>query len=176
MKRTEVLVAEAAGIIPDLARTRSVESHRLEVLNGMSPGSLDLHGKPLRAVVVQPDIPVGLPSQLLERRPDILQAEATLMASNARIDQARAYFFPTLSITGQGGLQSVEFSNWSTGNSSNYSIGPSITLPIFQGGTNPARLDSAESRHVQMLESLPADYFTGISGSCGLVDFAERKG
>jgi outer membrane protein TolC len=176
VKRTEVLVAEAAGIIPDLARTRAVESHRLEVLNGMSPGSLDLHGKPLRAVVVQPDIPVGLPSQLLERRPDIFQAEATLMASNARIGQARAYFFPTLSITGQGGLQSVEFSNWSTGNSSNYSIGPSITLPIFQGGTNLARLDSAESRHVQTLESLPADYFTGISGSCGLVDFAERKG
>jgi len=153
VKRTEVLVAEAAGIIPDLARTRAVESHRLEVLNGMSLGSLDLHSKPLRAVVVQPDIPVGLPSQLLERRPDILQAEATLMASNARIGQARAYFFPTLSITGQGGLQSVEFSNWFTGNSSTYSIGPSITLPIFQGGTNLARLDSAESRHVQMLES-----------------------
>jgi len=153
VKRTEVLVAEAAGLLPDLARTRAVESHRLEVLNGMSPGSLDLHSKPLRAVVVQPDIPVGLPSQLLERRPDILQAEATLMASNARIGQARAYFFPTLSITGQGGLQSVEFSNWFTGNSSNYSIGPSITLPIFQGGTNLARLDSAESRHVQMLES-----------------------
>jgi multidrug efflux system outer membrane protein len=94
VNRTEVLIAEAAGIIPDLARTRAVESHRLEVLNGMSPGSPDLHGKPLRAVVVQPDIPVGLPSQLLERRPDIFQAEATLMASNARIGQARAYFSP----------------------------------------------------------------------------------
>lgn len=153
VKRTEVLVAEAAGLLPDLARTRAVESHRLEVLIGMSPGSLDLHSEPLRTVVVQPDIPVGLPSQLLERRPDILQAEATLVASNARIGQARAYFFPTLSITGQGGLQSAEFSNWFTGNSWNYSIGPSVTLPIFQGGTNLARLDSAESRHEQMLES-----------------------
>ena len=153
VKRTEVLVAEAAGLIPDLARMRAVESHRLGVLTGMSPGSLDLHSKPLSAVVVQPNIPVGLPSQLLERRPNILQAEATLVASNARIGQARAYFFPTLSITGQGGLQSVEFSNWFTGNSSNYSIGPSIILPIFQGGTNLARLDSAESRHVQMLEN-----------------------
>jgi NodT family efflux transporter outer membrane factor (OMF) lipoprotein len=153
VKRTEVLVAEAAGLIPDLGRIRAVESHRLEVLIGMSPGSLDLHSKALRTVVIQPNIPVGLPSQLLERRPDILQAEATLVASNARIGQARAYFFPTLSITGQGGLQSVEFSNWFTGNSSNYSIGPSIILPIFQGGTNLARLDSAESRHVQMLEN-----------------------
>ncbi len=153
VKRTEVLVAEAAGLIPDLARTRAVESHRLEVLTGMSPGSLDLQSKPLRTVVIQPNIPVGLPSQLLERRPDILQAEATLVASNARIGQARAYFFPTFSITGQGGLQSAEFSNWFTGNSSNYSIGPSIILPIFQGGTNLARLDSAKSRYVQMLES-----------------------
>ncbi len=153
VKRTEVLVAEAAGLIPDLARTRALETHRLEVLTGMSPGSLDLQSKPLRTVVIQPNIPVGLPSQLLERRPDILQAEATLIASNARIGQARAYFFPTLSITGQGGLQSAEFSNWFTGNSSNYSIGPSIILPIFQGGTNLARLDSAESRYVQMLES-----------------------
>jgi NodT family efflux transporter outer membrane factor (OMF) lipoprotein len=153
VKRTEVLVAEAAGIIPDLARTRAVESHRLEVLNGMSPGSLDLHSRPLRAAVVQPDIPVGLPSQLLERHPDILQAEATLMASNARIGQTSASFFPTLSTTGQGGLQSVEFSNWFTGNIANYSIGPSITLPILQGGTNLARLDSAESRRLQMLEN-----------------------
>jgi len=153
VKRTEVLIAEAAGLIPDLVRIRTVESHRLEVLTGMSPGSLDLHSKPLRAVVIQPNIPVGLPSQLLERRPDVLQAEATLVASNARIGQARAYFFPTLSITGQGGLQSVEFSNWFTGGSSTYSIGPSIILPIFQGGTNLARLDSAESRYVQMLES-----------------------
>lgn len=152
VKRTEVLVAEAAGLIPDLARLRAMEAHRLEVLTGMAPGSLELHHKPLRAVIVQPEIPVGLPSELLERRPDILQAEATLAASNARIGQARAYFFPTLFITGQGGLQSAEFTNWFTGNSFNYSIGPSVILPIFQGGTNLARLDQAESRYRQMLE------------------------
>lgn len=153
VKRTEVLVAEAAGLIPDLSRIRAVESHRLEVLTGMLPGSLELAPQPLRSIVVQPDIPVGLPSQLLERRPDILQAEATLTASNARIGQARAYFFPTLFITGQGGLQSAEFANWFTGNSLQYSIGPSITLPIFQGGTNLARLDQAQSRYQQMLEN-----------------------
>lgn len=153
IKRTEVLVAEAAGLIPDLTRLRAIESHRLEVLTGMAPGSLDLTRKPLRAVIAQPDIPMGLPAQLLERRPDILQAEATLMASNARIGQARAYFFPTLMITGQGGLQSTDFAKWFTGNSFNYSIGPSITLPIFQGGTNLARLDQAQSQYQQLLES-----------------------
>ena len=153
VKRTEVLVAESAGQIPDLTRLRAMEMHRLEVLTGASPGSVLLQPKSLRTVIVQPEIPVGLPSQLLERRPDILQAEATLVAANARIGQARAYFFPKLSITGQGGLQSVEFANWFTGNSANYSIGPSVTLPIFLGGTNVARLDAAESRYQQMLES-----------------------
>ncbi|MCS6290807.1 MAG: efflux transporter outer membrane subunit [Nitrospira sp.] len=152
VKRTEVLVAESAGQIPDLTRLRAVELHRLEVLTGSAPGSVVLAPTSLRKVIVQPEIPVGLPSQLLERRPDILQAEASLVAANARIGQARAYFFPTLSITGQGGLQSAEFVNWFSGNSANFSIGPSVTLPIFMGGTNVARLEAAESRYQQMLE------------------------
>lgn len=150
--RTDVLVAEAAGLLPDLARQRAIEVHRLEVLTGAMPGSLTLAPNPLRAALSQPDVPVGLPSQLLERRPDILQAEAALAAAHARIGQARAHFFPTLSITGQGGLQSAEFVNWFSSNSWNYSIGPSVILPIFQGGTNLARLDAAESRYTQMLE------------------------
>lgn len=151
--KTDVLLAEASGLIPDLTRSRAIELHRLEVLTGSSPGTMNLPRKSLGATVTQPEIPVGLPSQLLERRPDILQSESTLIAANARIGQARAYFFPALSITGQGGLQSAEFANWFSGNSWNYSIGPSITLPIFLGGTNVARLDQAESRYQQMLES-----------------------
>ncbi|MBM4123435.1 MAG: efflux transporter outer membrane subunit [Nitrospira sp.] len=153
VKRAEVLVAESAAQVPDLHRLRAVEQHRIEVLCGAQPGTLDVAPKLLRSVVTQPDIPVGLPSQLLERRPDILQAERTLIAANARIGEARAYFFPALSITGQGGLQSVEFSNWYSGNSRTFSIGPAITLPIFLGGTNMARLDAAEARYEQMLES-----------------------
>jgi len=153
VKRAEVLVAESAAQIPELQRLRAIELHRIEVLTGSQPGSLALDAKPLRTVVVQPEIPVGLPSQLLERRPDILQAERTLIAANARIGEARAYFFPSLSITGQGGLQTVDFNNWFTSNSRSYSIGPSITLPIFLGGTNVARLDAAEARYEQMLES-----------------------
>ncbi|MGQ0811946.1 MAG: efflux transporter outer membrane subunit [Nitrospiraceae bacterium] len=153
VKRAEVLVAESAGQIPEITRLRTVEVHHLEVLVGSQPGSLQLDTKPLRSVVAQPEIPVGLPSQLLERRPDILQAEGTLMAANARIGEARALFFPSISITGQGGLQTVEFSNWFTAGSRTYSIGPSVTLPIFLGGTNVARLDATESRYEQMLES-----------------------
>ena len=125
----------------------------MEVLTGASPGSVLLQPKSLRTVIVQPEIPVGLPSQLLGRRPDILQAESTLVAANARIGQARPIFFLPPPSRARGGLQSVEFANWFTGNSANYSIGPSVTLPIFLGGTNVARLDAAESRYQQMLES-----------------------
>ncbi|MEW6544679.1 MAG: efflux transporter outer membrane subunit [Nitrospirota bacterium] len=153
VKRAEVLVAESAAQIPEFRRLREVELHHIEVLCGARPGTLALLPKPLRHVVVQPEIPVGLPSQLLERRPDILQAEQTLVAANARIGEARAYFFPRLSITGQGGVQSVDFRNWFSSNSQTYSIGPSVTLPIFLGGTNVARLDAAEARYAQMLEA-----------------------
>jgi NodT family efflux transporter outer membrane factor (OMF) lipoprotein len=152
VKRAEGLVAESAAQVPEYQRLRTIELHRLEVLVGSQPGTLDLPAKPLRMVVAQPEIPVGLPSHLLERRPDILQAEHQLVAANARIGEARAYFFPAISITGQGGLQSTELANWLTGGSRTYSIGPSITLPIFYGGTNVARLNVAESRYEQLLE------------------------
>jgi len=153
VKRAEVLVAESSAQIPEFRRLRAVEQHRLDVLTGSPPGTRPLAAKPLRSLVVQPEIPVGLPSQLLERRPDILQAEQALIAANARIGQARAYFFPSLSITGQGGVQSVDLHNWFNSNGQTFSIGPSISLPIFLGGANVARLDQAESRYTQMLES-----------------------
>ena len=153
VKRAEILVAGSAAQLPEYKRLRAIELLRLDVLVGSQPGTLDLPAKPLRRVVVQPEIPAGLPAHLLERRPDILRAERTLVAANARIGEARAYFFPALSITGQGGLQSVEFTNWLTGGSQTYSIGPSVTLPIFRGRTNVARLNAAESRYEQLLEN-----------------------
>ena len=109
-----------------------MEVHRLEVLTGSAPGGLTLASMPLRKVVVQPDIPIGLPAQLLERRPDILQAEATLIAANAH-RPGTGLFLSHLSITGQGGLQSAEFANWFTGNSANFSIGPPSPCPFSRG-------------------------------------------
>ena len=102
--------------------------------------------------MVQPVIPVGLPSELLQRRPDILEQEARLKAANARIGEARAYFFPSLSITGNGGVQTSEFTQWFKWGSRNLTIGPSVTLPIFEGYINMARLEVAETRYQQMLE------------------------
>ena len=152
VKRAEVLVAESSAEIPRLERLRAIEVHRLEVLTGSPPDTIPIAPKPLREVVRQPDIPVGLPSDLLTRRPDILQVERTLMAANARIGEARAYFFPSISITGIGGFQTTQFSQWFDWSSRTMLIGPSITLPIFKGGTNVARLEAAEANYQQMLE------------------------
>ena len=152
VKRAEVLVFQTAALIPDLRRQRAAQQHQLEVLTGHNPNTRSLESKPLRKVLVQPTIPVGLPSELLQRRPDIMEVEETLKAANARIGEARAYFFPTVAITGTGGFRTSEFDQWFKWGSRAFSIGPSITLPIFEGYTNVARLEVAESRYHQMLE------------------------
>jgi NodT family efflux transporter outer membrane factor (OMF) lipoprotein len=152
VKRTEELVESVAAQIPEYRRLRAAAGHHIAALVGSEPGVVVLPPKPLRAVVAQPIIPVGLPSQILERRPDILEAERNLASANAHIGEARAYFFPALAITGAGGVQSVHLDNWLTSNSRTYNIGPSVTLPIFLGGTNVARLENAEARYQELLE------------------------
>jgi multidrug efflux system outer membrane protein len=152
VKRAEILVAQTAAQIPELRRQRAVQQHQLELLVGGNPDTLAVSSKPLRSVVVQPTIPIGLPADLLQRRPDILEAEETLKAANARIGEARAYFFPAVALTGTGGFLTSEFDEWFKWGSRNVNIGPSVTLPIFEGYTNVARLEVAESRYQQLLE------------------------
>jgi NodT family efflux transporter outer membrane factor (OMF) lipoprotein len=83
---------------------------------------------------VPPRVPVGLPSELARRRPDIRQAEAQLHAATADIGVAEANFYPSLSLTGSFGLQSLQFKNAFNLNSKQYALGPGLTIPIFEGG------------------------------------------
>ena len=152
VKRMEELAESVAAQIPEYRRLRAAASHHIATLLGGAPGTVTLPHQLLRAVVAQPVIPMGVPAQLLERRPDILEAERNLASANAHIGEARAYFFPMFVITGAGGFQSVQLSNWLTNPSHTYNIGPSVTLPIFMGGTNVARLEHAEARYQELLE------------------------
>ena len=105
----------------------------------------DLPAAPsFKATNLLADIPSGLPSQLLERRPDILQAEHTLKAANANIGAARAAFFPSLSLTASAGTSSTELSQLFGSGTGVWSFSPQITLPLFTGGRNRANLDAAE--------------------------------
>jgi len=90
------------------------------------------------------DIPAGLPSELVQRRPDILQAEHTLKAASANIGAARAAFFPTITLTGSIGTTSSEFEKLFGAGTGVWSFSPQVTVPIFTGGQNRANLDAAK--------------------------------
>jgi multidrug efflux system outer membrane protein len=99
------------------------------------------------------ELPTGLPSELLERRPDILSAEHNLRAANANIGAARAAFFPSVSLTGNFGTASTQLSGLFAGGSRNWSFSPAISLPIFAGGANVANLDLAKvQKNVQVAQ------------------------
>lgn len=100
----------------------------------------------LADVAPMQDVPAGLPSSLLERRPDILSAEHLLMAANADIGAARANFFPSISLTGSLGKLSADYSGLFDGATRTWSFMPSIYLPIFDGGRNMAQLDMANAQ------------------------------
>src|SRR5882724_6094373 len=91
------------------------------------------------------NLPAGLPSDLLQRRPDILQAEHLLKAANANIGAARAAFFPKITLTGSAGTESLQLSHLFTGPAAAWSFTPEISLPIFTGGRNRANLDVART-------------------------------
>ena len=93
-----------------------------------------------------PEIPAGLPSSLLERRPDILQAEQQLVASNAQIGVAKADYFPNISLTGMGGYQSSALSRLFTGPAGLWAFGASALQPVFEGGRIRNRVRLAEAR------------------------------
>jgi multidrug efflux system outer membrane protein len=97
----------------------------------------------LEAIAMNGNLPSGLPSDLMQRRPDVAEAEHTLRAANANIGAARAAFFPTVTLTSSGGTESLELSSLFKAGSAVWSFAPQISLPIFTGGRNRANLDSA---------------------------------
>ncbi len=145
--RTEHELARAD--LAALERTRGSTEHALAVLCGQMPSSFHIaagSGAP-----TPPHIPVGLPSELLERRPDIRAAEAKLIAANADIGVAKADFFPSFKLLGSGGFESLSTSTFLDWENRALSIGPSVTLPIFNGGKLRASLRAAKSRYEESL-------------------------
>ena len=140
--------AELAVVQVDLA---SIERRRSELRNGIAlllgkPATgFALPDAPLPPGQSPPAIPAGLPGDLLERRPDVAEAERDLAARNARIGMAKAAFFPTVRLTGFAGWESTDVESLFNWQSRMWSLGPSITLPIFQGNRNRASLRRAQA-------------------------------
>src|SRR5438876_680133 len=146
--RADAEAAVAAATVPDLERRVAQNENTLSVLLGRNPGPIT-RGIPLDGQRLPPEVPAGLPSALLERRPDIRQAEQTLVAANARIGVAKAEYFPKITLTGVLGVESVSLSDLFTGGSRFWSIGPAMTVPLFTAGRITNTVKGFEARQQQ---------------------------
>lgn len=140
----------AAAQIPAIEQQIRVLENALSVLLGRNPGPIP-RGKSILAMKTPP-IPAGLPAELLEQRPDILQAEQTLIAANAQIGAAQALYFPSISLTGAFGSVSGELSSLFTGPSRAWSFSGSITGPIFTAGLISGQVEQAKASQQAALE------------------------
>ncbi len=131
--RAEGNLAQAAATVPEIQSQIAAKENQISTLLGRNPGSIQ-RGRPLFDQEVTPSVPAGLPSALLERRPDLRRVEQELVAANAQIGAAKALFFPQLSLTGLLGKASPELSALTAGTSTIWQAGGMITGPIFQGG------------------------------------------
>jgi len=143
--QARVLVATSDAVIVDVLRRQEQKENELCILLGRNPGSLN-RGLPLVDQPMRTDVPAGLPSALLERRPDIRASEQQLVAANANVGEAKAAFFPQLTLTGTFGYQSVSLSDLFTGPARVWQFGPTLTLPIFTGGRLKGQYEFAKAR------------------------------
>jgi multidrug efflux system outer membrane protein len=127
-------------------QSRAETEDALDVLCGSNPSSLPIRFHPLD-MTLPPPVPIGLPASLLERRPDVAEAERTMASRNESIGVAYAAFFPALSLTGQGGYLSARATDLFHWENSIWSFGPTITLPIFAGGQNVSNVQIARAQY-----------------------------
>jgi outer membrane protein, multidrug efflux system len=159
------------AIVQDLERQVSNKENEISFLLGRNPGSI-LRGRGLEEQPLPPQIPSGLPSTLLERRPDILEAEQLLVSANARIGEAKALLWPHITLTGFFGWETTEFSNLLSAPAKTWSIGANLLQPIFNAGKNRRNVEVQESRNRQQLyayESTILQAFREVEDS--LIDY-----
>ena len=140
-------LATVKALVPELIQRRNVQMNALALLLGEPPRALDAQlrdAMPLPALPI--DVPVGVPSELARRRPDILRAEAQLHAATAAIGVAKADFYPRIGLKGRVGVEAFEIGDLDSWDSRFFSVGPTVFLPIFQGGRLTQRLALNEAR------------------------------
>ncbi|HTB96841.1 MAG TPA: efflux transporter outer membrane subunit [Terracidiphilus sp.] len=150
VRQSEQLLYAATSQIPQLEEQIQQNENALALLLGENPGPV-AHNDPDALIPPPQNLPTGLPSQLLERRPDIQQAEAQLVAANAQIGVARAQFFPNLSITGSGGVGGDTLSSiFNPAGKTIYGIG-TLTQPLFEGGKLRGQLQLSQETKQEMV-------------------------
>jgi multidrug efflux system outer membrane protein len=150
VRQSEQLVYTASETIPNIERQIEQDENLINILLGRNPGPVD-RGRRLTDQPHPPSIPPGLPSALLERRPDIQQAEAQLIAANAEIGVAKAAFYPDIALTGNSGYQALALAKLFSGPSSFWTVGPTLTVPIFTAGKLRSNVKLTEAQQQQAL-------------------------
>jgi multidrug efflux system outer membrane protein len=175
VRQAEQLVDTAAETIPDLERRIEQQENFLSTLLGNNPGPI-ARGAKLTEQPHMPEIPAGLPSSLIERRPDIREAEAQLIAANAQIGVAKSAYFPQISLTATGGSQSSALTSLFTGPAGLWSFGGSVVQPIFAGGRIRSGVKISEARQQEALltyRQTIQQAFRGVSD--GLVEYHKDR-
>jgi multidrug efflux system outer membrane protein len=152
VRQAEQLVYTAAEQVPDLERRIQQQENLISTLLGKNPGPVT-RGMKLTEQPHIPQVPAGLPSALLERRPDIRQAEEQLVAFNAQIGVAKAAYFPQITLTGDAGYQSAAITNLFSGPGGFFSLGGALAQPLFAGGKirSGVKLSEAQKEEAVLL-------------------------
>ncbi|GMV55643.1 MAG: membrane protein [Betaproteobacteria bacterium] len=152
-RQLEAEVAAARAQLAPLERDRELQDAALAVLLGRSPRAIieDAVARPMDTVaaLLPAVLPAGLPSELLLRRPDLVEAEQRLVAANARVALARSAYFPSVQLTGLLGTEAAALSNLFTGPAAIWQLAAAVTAPIFSGGRLAAQTEAAEARERQ---------------------------
>jgi multidrug efflux system outer membrane protein len=179
VRQAEQLLYTATARIASTEREIALNENALSLLLGKGPGEIP-RGKALEDFKAPPQVPPGLPSALLERRPDIRQAEHTLIAANARIGAARAQYFPQISLTGLLGGQSRALSELFIGPARHWNFTSSVTMPIFNAGRIRSSVRFTEAQQQEALASYERTIqsaFREVSDALiGYRKFAEQRG
>lgn len=161
VRQAEQLVEQAAAAVPQIEQSRQQTENQIRLLLGQTPGEVQ-RGLPITAQATSATVPAGLPSQLLERRPDIQEAESNLVAANAQIGVARAQLFPQISLTGSAGLESIGLHNLFTWSSRSWNWTASATQPIFNAGALRANVRAAQAQQQQAVATYQQSIVTAF--------------
>ena len=160
--RAENQLAAAEALDTDVIALRAVLVHAIAVLAGANPGTLEVRPAAGDTTPMQvPQIPAGVPSELLQRRPDVAQAERLMASANAQIGVARAAFYPNITISAISGIEDTGFNLVSLPNSL-WTVGATATLPLFEGGLRRAELQQSWSRLNQAADNYRATVLTAL--------------
>jgi len=175
--QAETEVHRTAAEIPPLESSLKQATYQIDVLLGLQPGALwEEISKETPIPSLPPEVLVGLPSELLRRRPDVRRAERQLAAATAQVGAATAELFPKFSLVGVAGLQSVSASDWFTGGSRFWSVGPTIRWRIFDAGKIRANIEIRNSQQEQALGQYVKTVLTALQDvETSLVNYSKEQ-